>query len=195
MGDNNADKTVVLSVLSGNTEEYGEIVSKYKDIVFSSVYSMIKNYHTAEDIAQETFVEGYIKLESLGEPYNVGAWLLRIAKNKCYNYLTRSNVRFESELRDYIPDSKTFEPEEFFIAEYDKYTLERAVNKLPDLYKTVTLLYYFNNHSHKKIAGRLNIPIGTVKRRLYDARLKLKKEFDEMDIRRRIQSIDTIRVV
>jgi RNA polymerase sigma-70 factor (ECF subfamily) len=146
---------------------------------------MIKNYHTAEDIAQDTFIDGYIKIKSLCEPYNVGAWLVKIAKNKCYNYLTRSNLRFESELHDYIPNP-TSTPEDLLIDEYDRKIIGQALNKLPDLHKNIAVLYYFDNQSHKKISELLQIPIGTVKSRLYEARLKLKKELDNMDINEKV---------
>ena len=73
MCDGNADKTTVMLVLSGNREAYGDIVHKYKNVVFNAIYAIIKNYHTAEDLTQDTFIDGYIKLKSLGEPYNAGA--------------------------------------------------------------------------------------------------------------------------
>ena len=80
MREKNSDKSVVISVLSGKSEAYGDIIHKYKNIVFKSVYNIVKNYHTAEDLTQETFIDGYVKLKSLGEPYNAGAWLVKIAE-------------------------------------------------------------------------------------------------------------------
>lgn len=176
----NTDKATVILVLSGNSDAYGDIVQKYKNIVFKVIYAMIKDYHTAEDLTQDTFIDGYIKLKSLGEPYNVGAWLVKIAKNKCYNHITRSAVKFESELHDYIPDMRTSTPENYFIEQQERKSLIYAVKLLPELYRTVTELYYFNNLSQNAIAERLKIPIGTVSRRLHEARLKLKKELDNM---------------
>lgn len=176
-----ADKATVMLVLSGNGEAYGDIVHRYKDIVFNVIYAIVKNYHTAEDLTQDTFIDGYIKLKSLGEPYNVGAWLVKMAKNKCYNHLTRSPVKFENELHDFISDPRTSTPENFLIEQEERHTLRKTIQLLPDLHKTVTELYYFDNLSQNEIAELLKIPIGTVSRRLHDARLKLKKELDNMD--------------
>ena len=180
MYDGDTDKAVVMLVLSGNSEAYGDIVHKYKDMVFNAVCAMIKNYHTAEDLTQDTFIDGYIKLKSLGEPYNVGAWLVKIAKNKCYNHMTRSALRFESELHEYLPDDRINTPENFMMEQYDREKLKQAVNKLPELHKTVIELYYFENRPQNKIAELLRIPVGTVSRRLYDAKMKLRKELDIM---------------
>ena len=181
MENGNADKDTVMSVLSGNSDAYGDIVHRYKDILFKTIHAMIKNYHTAEDLTQDTFIDGYMNLKSLGEPYNVGAWLMKIAKNKCLNYLARSKSRHEGELDELMPDLMN-SPEDLFIAQQDRRALERALQNLPDLQKTVTVLYYFENRPQNKIAELLKIPVGTVKRRLHDARLKLKKELENMDI-------------
>ena len=175
------DVIAVKLVLSGNNEAYGDIVHRYKNVVFNVVYAIVKNYHTAEDITQETFIDGYIKLKSLEDPSKIGAWLVKMAKNKCYNHLTRSSARLDGELDDYIPDVRMSTPENFLIEQQERHGLRKAIQLLPDLYKTVTELYYFDNLSQNKIAERLNIPIGTVSRRLYDARVKLKKELGYMD--------------
>ena len=116
-----ADKTAVTAVLSGNSGAYGDIVHRYKDMIFGAVYAIIKNYHTAEDLTQDTFIDGYIKLKSLGEPYNVGAWLVKIAKNKSYNYLARSALKFESELHEYIQDTRACTPENFLIEQHERH--------------------------------------------------------------------------
>ncbi len=181
MYNDNDDEAIVTLVLSGNREAYGDIVHRYKNVVFNVIYAVIRNYHTAEDLTQDTFVDGYIHLKSLKEPCKIGAWLIKIAKNKCYNYMTRSALRYESELHEYIPDERMATPETFFIEQYDHELLKQAIHHLPELHKTVTELYYFNDFSQNKIAEFLKIPVGTVSRRLYDARLKLKKELNNMN--------------
>lgn len=178
---NDADKNTVMLVLSGNNLAYGDIVYRYKDIVFNVIYAIVKNYHTAEDLTQDTFIDGYLKLKSLEDPCKFGVWIIKIAKNKCYNHLTRSATRFESELHDFIPAPKTSAPENLLIEKHQRQTVQNAVRLLPELYKTVTELYYYDNFSQNEIARLLKIPVGTVSRRLYDARFKLKKELDKMD--------------
>ena len=181
MFDGNADKAAIMLVLSGNGEAYGDIVHRYKNFVFNIIYAIVKNYHTAEDLAQETFVDGYMKLKSVKDPCKFGAWLVKMAKNKCYNYHARSAEKFDNELHDYISGPITSTPEHFLIEREERLALKQAILRLPDLHKTVTELYYFDNLSQNEISKQLKIPLGTVSRRLYDARVKLKKELDNME--------------
>jgi RNA polymerase sigma-70 factor (ECF subfamily) len=174
---------IIPEILNGDTDLYREIVAEYKNKVFAVVYSMIRDYHTAEDLTQDVFIEGYIKLNSLADYDKLGTWLTKIAKNKCCNYLGREAVKHkrECELGEYIPDMLSQTPENYMIDQYETENVEKAVQKLPELQKTVIILFYFENYPQKKIAEALNIPEGTVKRRLYDARLNLKKELDRMN--------------
>ena len=181
MYDGDSDTLTVTAVLSGNSEAYGDIVHRYKNVVFGVIYAIVKNHHTAEDLTQDTFVDGYIKLKTLNEPSSIGAWLIKIAKNKCYNYMTRSALRFESELDEFIQDALMSSPENYVIDKQERTDLMNAVRRLPELYRTVIEMYYFKNYPQNKIAEVLNIPLGTVSRRLYYARTKLKKELDIME--------------
>ena len=154
---------------------------------------MIRDYHAAEDITQDVFIDGYIKLNSLSDYNKLGAWLAKIAKNKCCNYLSREAMKYkqERELDELIPDTRNFTPENYIIQKQEQENLAKAVDKLPDSQKTVIVLFYYENHSQKKIAEVLRIPEGTVKRRLYDARLNLKKELDRMS-ENKINNINNI---
>ncbi|MCL2774026.1 MAG: sigma-70 family RNA polymerase sigma factor [Oscillospiraceae bacterium] len=145
---------------------------------------MLRDYHAAEDITQDVFIDGYLKLNSLSDYDKIGGWLAKIAKNKCCNYLTREVLKYrrERELDDFIPDTRNQTPESYVINRYENENLERAVKKLPDSQKTATILFYFENCSQKKIAEILHISENAVKQRLYEARLKLKKELDNMSV-------------
>jgi len=169
-------KTTVQQVLSGNTDAYNHIVSHYKNAIFNTIFAIVKNYHTANDLTQDTFIEGYIKLSTLEDPEKISSWLTRIAKNKCYNYITRSAIKYEGQLHDYIPDTRVASPENLLIAQHEQHMVTRAISNLPDAQKIVTELYYFADLPQAEIAQLLQIPLGTVGRRLYDARAKLKKE-------------------
>jgi len=181
MFDGDADRAAVASVLAGDREAYNGIVHRYKDIVFGAVRAIVRNYHTAEDLTQETFTDGYIKLKSLEEPDKICAWLVRMAKNKCYNHHARSAARFETELHDYVVDQVAPAPEDFLIAQEEQTELRAAVGKLPELQRAVVEMYYFDDLPQNTIAKLLKIPVGTVGRRLHDAKLKLKKELGHMD--------------
>jgi RNA polymerase sigma factor (sigma-70 family) len=180
IADGENEKLVEL-VLAGNKDAYETIVQKYRDIVFAAVYSIVKNHHTAEDITQDTFFDGYLKINTLLDARKIGVWLIKIAKNKCYNYISRSDAsKREAELGKYIPAEPHTVPENHFMDEYERYVVGRIIQKLPDTHRNTTVMFYFKKYSQKKIAEVLNIPEGTVKRRLYDAKAKLKREFELM---------------
>ena len=183
--DNNENEKLVELVLSGDKDAYEIIVQKYRDVIFATVCSIVKNHHTAEDITQDTFLEGYLKINTLIDKKKIGVWLIKIARNKCYNYLNRSpESRREVELDEFLPDTQSnaelITPENHFFDKYDRYVIERVLKNLPDTHRNTTVMFYFKKYSRKKIAEVLNIPEGTVKRRLHDARVKLKREFELM---------------
>jgi len=170
------DEAIVLDVLFGNIEAYSEIVKRYKNKVFGICISVIGNYHIAEDITQETFIEGFLKLASLRDKSKIGPWLCRIAKNKSYNFLSRSPHLYEYELLEWLPDGGSSSPEQAVLKLDTQNSIAAALAKLPEKTRTAAILFYFRDYSQKKIAQILDIPEGTVKRRLHDAREKLKKE-------------------
>lgn len=75
------DERLVVMTLNGDTEAYSEIVNRYKNLVFNVTMSIVRNYHMAEDIAQESFIDGYLKLKSLTDKSKISSWLCRISKN------------------------------------------------------------------------------------------------------------------
>ena len=180
---NNRYESIIQAILNGDIDLYKEIVAEYKNDIFAVVYNMIRNYHTAEDLTQDVFIDAYIKLNSLADYNKLGAWLVQIAKNKCYNYLGREYLKHkrECEFEDYLPEVQGQTPEDYIVSKFDNENIEKAVKSLPDSLKTATTLFYFGNCSQKKIAEILNISENAVKSRLHDARLKLKKELDYMN--------------
>ena len=181
----NENVKLVELIRAGDKDTYEIIVQKYKNIIFSTVFTIVKNHHTAEDITQDTFLDGYLKINMLIDTRKIGVWLIKIAKNKCYNYLNRSTaLQREVELDEFIPDTQynaeLITPENHFFDKYDRYVLEEIIKNLPDTHRNTTVMFYFKKYSRKKIAEVLDIPEGTVKRRLHDARVKLKREFELM---------------
>jgi RNA polymerase sigma-70 factor (ECF subfamily) len=175
------DEAIVETVISGDSDAYSEIVKRYKNRIFSICLSIVGNYYSAEDITQETFVEGYLKLSSLKDKEKLYSWLCRIARNKSYNHLVRSPNLYEYELLESIPDADYNSPEQVALKHDMQNSVAAALGRLTEKTRTVAILFYFREYSQKKIAQLLDIPEGTVKRRLYDAREKLKKEIDFME--------------
>jgi DNA-directed RNA polymerase specialized sigma subunit, sigma24 homolog len=76
--------------LAGDTDAFGEIVRRYKQMVFGVAYGVLKDYHASEDCAQETFIDAYTALSTLRNPDGVSSWLWGIARRKALLALSRT---------------------------------------------------------------------------------------------------------
>ncbi|MBR5516071.1 MAG: sigma-70 family RNA polymerase sigma factor [Clostridia bacterium] len=160
--------------LLGNKESYSLIVSFYMQRLYSKAIYMLKDEESAKDIVQEVFIEAYIKLSSLREKEKIEAWFMQILRNKAINYIKRSRVIY-SELEDVIIRDD-FSPEALYIADEEMEKLKKEIASLSPVLRETAMLYFIDDMSMDMIAKRLGIPLGTVKRRIYDARQRLKKE-------------------
>lgn len=179
-----SDEVLIKRILENrDTDAYSEIVSRYKNAVFKICVSITGNYHTAEDISQETFIDGYMKLALLKEHDKLLPWLTKIARNKCYNYLTRSAHLRDCEIGECenIPDLFDNSPEMSVIQNDDNQRITQAISRLPDEIKTAVRLYYFQYKTVKQTAEILKVSERVIKYRLSEARKKLKKELDYMN--------------
>jgi len=88
-----ADKTLVQQTLSGDKRAFGELVDRYKGVVFGLALNRLKDFEEAKDVAQEAFIEAYLKLETLRELAKFSNWLYTIAANLCRMRLRQKGGR------------------------------------------------------------------------------------------------------
>jgi RNA polymerase sigma-70 factor (ECF subfamily) len=128
----------------------------------------------AEDLTQETFLRAQNKLRQLRQPEQVRAWLFSILRNAYLQRLRRSDleasVSLEAIEEPCEPDSEMPGP----LPEWDPGQVQKAVSELPEAYRTVLLLYYFEELTYREIAEVLAVPMGTVMSRLARARAYLR---------------------
>ncbi len=149
---------------------------------------MIENPQVTEDIVQETFIKAYNALASFNEEFAFSTWLFKIATNHCIDTLRKKKLRTYSldtpiqtkdgaVQRDYPDDS--YSPESFTIASEHTSIILDAVEDLPGKYKTVINMRHRDDKSYEEISETLEIPIGTVKARIFRAREILKRILKE----------------
>ncbi|MXY99061.1 MAG: sigma-70 family RNA polymerase sigma factor, partial [Gemmatimonadetes bacterium] len=151
---------------------FGEVVANYQDMAFGYALGLLGERHLAEDAAQEGFIAAWQHIESLREPDSFPAWLRRIIKWQCFRFKRRNNHRFV--------------PMEGDIEATDESPLDRAarrdmsekvrsaVETLPETLREVTVLRYIGDYSASEIANFMGLKAGTVRKRLFEARNKLK---------------------
>mgnify|MGYP000041105402 CR=1 FL=1 len=143
--------------------EFEEIVDKYYRDVYRFIFMMVKNRDDAEDITQETFLRVKRYLWTFRGKSSILTWIYRIATNEVKKFFKKVNK----------PNHfcKTLDVGE----ENSCDTLRSAMNKLSHDTYEILFLKYFKNMNEKEIAFIMNIPEGTVKSRLFNARKKLKE--------------------
>jgi len=172
---------VVRSARAGDDDAFAALVRAYQDIAVAYATSILRDYHLAQDAAQEAFVEAYRNLASLREPEAFAAWLRAIVFKQC-DRLTRRR-RHPSTGLDQALSVASPEPAPDALLETREIqaSVRAAVAQLSDAEQQVVLLYYMGDHSHAEVAAFLEITPNAVKTRLYAARRRLRAHMSEIE--------------
>lgn len=145
---------------------------------------MVHNRPEAEDIVQETFIKAFTALASFSEEYAFSTWLYKIAVNNCIDHFRKKKLQTVSldkplegkdgELKRDFPDKEPT-PEGEVLRQERHVLVREAIEKLPEHYRQVIVMRHQEERSYEEIAQILNIPLGTVKARIFRARELLKK--------------------
>ena len=148
-----------------------ELMNKYKNSIYAAAFSVCGNASDAEDVVQDTFFQYYMTHKEFDNEQHIRAWLLRVAINKAKN--TRSTFwrRNTLPLVEYI-ETLSFETPE-------TKELFEEVMRLPDKYRIVIHLFYYEDYSIKEIARILKASESNIKVRLSRGRAKLKEALKE----------------
>ena len=184
----NADSRLILKCQANDAAAFNEIVSRYKNKVFNFVNRMVHGAADAEDLTQEIFVRAYLSINSFQGRASLNTWLFRIATNICIDYnrkhsrlkglatsLQRDDQSEDGECELQIPDEK-FDPQRLALNRELGDQLQQAMNSLPEKHRAVVLLHDVEGLAYEEIAGIVDCPVGTVKSRLFNARMALRQK-------------------
>jgi RNA polymerase sigma-70 factor (ECF subfamily) len=169
---------------SGEEAAYTELVNRYQSQVYAVCLKMVRNPETARDLTQETFVKVFNALGTFDRSYTFSTWLYKIARNTCIDHFRRAKIETYSldapmRTRDGEMErefqSPIHTPERFLLLKERGRLILEAIDTLPDKYREVIHLRHTQELSYEDIARHLNVPLGTVKARLFRARELLKK--------------------
>jgi RNA polymerase sigma-70 factor (ECF subfamily) len=173
------DETLIESTMYGDNDAFNQLVLRYQRIVFSAAYSVLRNVHLAEDIAQDAFLAAWQKLNTLKEPDKFGPWVYHVASNKAKDYLKKHRESISLEHIEHTVTDNAYNPESLlFPGAYD--SLHEAIENLSEKLRIVIKLHYFDSSSIEEIARQLKISAGTVKWRLHEGREKIRKGMMQM---------------
>jgi RNA polymerase sigma-70 factor, ECF subfamily len=170
------DERMVELALSGDPEAFGEIVRRWERRIFALAFGMLGREEDARDATQETFLAAFRNLRNFRGEAKVSSWLHRIAVNQCITRQRRAKVRGETALEDEAEKNAAvfalpLEASPARTAENVERSraVRTAVSALPPDLRQVVVMKEFEELTFQEIADALEIPLSTVKSRLYTA--------------------------
>jgi RNA polymerase sigma-70 factor (ECF subfamily) len=188
---NLTDEQLVEAAIKENPDAFGEIVKRWERKIFALCFGMLSREEDARDATQETFISAYRNLPNFRGEAKVSSWLHRIAVNQCLTKKRRAKVRAESYLEDesegnelYFAAPGHLSPSRRIEQNERLKLVRQAVKSLPDDLREVIVMKEFNEMTFQEISESLEIPLSTVKSRLYTAlkQLRLKMERTPVEI-------------
>jgi len=167
------DEIIVERALSGDADAFGEIVRRWERRIFALTYGMLGREEDARDATQETFLAAFRNLRGFRGDAKVSSWLHRIAVNQCLTRQRRAKVRNEAALDDDEERANSFAaPVDYSparVAEGRQRTaaVRVALNSLPLELRQVVVMKEFEELTFREISEALDLPLSTVKSRLY----------------------------
>ena len=177
------DVQLIRRVLSGDDEAFNTLVRKYQKSVHALAWRKVGDFHFAEEIAQDAFLQAYRNLGTLRKPNQFAGWLYVIANRLSLRWIQRNQSAMQS-----LEDTSMGEIEK---SSYTRYVSEqreteaterryaivkRLLERLPESERTVVTLYYLGEMTVKEIGKFLGVSVNTIKSRLRRARKRLKND-------------------
>lgn len=156
-------KDLVLKAMKGDDESFGFLINSKKEDLYRIAYSYVHHQQDALDIVGDSVYKAYISIDKLKHPEYFNTWLVRIVINCSINFINKSKriLYLDNQTIDRFNDEQSNTLENI--------DLEEALQKLEPIYKTVIILRYSQDLKLKEIAEILELPLNTVKTRLYKA--------------------------
>jgi len=175
VSDRLIEQVLILRCQTGDKDAFAELIERYQAPLRYFISHLSSNNEVTEDIFQETWLTVIRRICSLKSTEAFPTWLYRIARNKVYQQI-RGKKKIH-EIDDNIAVKNDTE-EEMFSAE-DAAKIHRCLKKLQAEHKEVLMLRFLEQMSYNEMAEVINCGLGTVKSRIYYAKLALKKEMEK----------------
>jgi RNA polymerase sigma-70 factor (ECF subfamily) len=179
------EATLISEALAGNQKAYATLVEQHRAAIYHIVNKIVRNKDAANDLVQETFMKAFSSLAMYRSEYRFATWLYKIAANCSIDYLRKRRIHALSldrpvETKDgvvelEVPDY-SFHPGRDLERKEQRFSIEEAIKSLPDKYREVIVYRHQEDKTYDEIADLLDIPVGTVKARIFRARELLKKK-------------------
>lgn len=187
------DIALIREALENNNQQaYAELMENYRESLYLMMLKMVNNPYDAEDLTIEAFGKAFHNLSSYTNKNAFSTWLFKIASNNCIDFLRKKRlnlVMIDQTFENSDGDVTTFEikdemlnPEQRLCDKEKKTNMQNLVNRLKPHYRELVKLRYFDELSYEEIAVKMQLPLGTVKAKLFRAKYMLQKIMNHVDL-------------
>ena len=177
------DAQLIRRILSGDDDAFNTLVQRHQKGVHALAWRKVNDFHYAEEITQDTFLQAYKKLSTLKNPKQFAGWLYVIANRLCINWLQRHKPAMQSlevtpmeAIEESAYNHYTSEQRETDGMEHRYEIVQKLLSKLPESERTVMTLHYLGEMTAKEISKFLGVSVNTITNRLWRARKRLRED-------------------
>jgi RNA polymerase sigma-70 factor (ECF subfamily) len=183
VGSQDDESHLIRRLQQGNLKALGTLFTAHKDMVYRTALAITRDRRAAEDVLQECFVRLYTYAASVDTQRPLKPWLYRVTVNLSYDWSATKPAQPLDEVLEWLsglpgafpsPDGKAEQKETMGM-------VRQIIDELPQPHRAVIVLFYLENLSLEEISQVLELPLGTVKSRLYYARERLRKALKRRD--------------
>jgi RNA polymerase sigma-70 factor (ECF subfamily) len=182
------DAELVAAILKGEQESFSDLVKRYQGRLVNYLYRLLRSTQEAEDLAQEVFFKVYRALDRYDPRYKFSTWLFRVAQNAAIDQIRKRRLQLVSMDRQGA-DGADLGTWEFPSSDPSPYgdlrnrergeAIQVAIDGLPWDYRELIVLRHFGELSYDEIAQLKDMPLGTVKNKLFRGRQMMKEQLRE----------------
>jgi RNA polymerase sigma-70 factor (ECF subfamily) len=182
------DHRLIADCLKGETAAFGELVRRYQDRLFNTVFRLVDSAEDAQDVVQEAFLHAYQSLDRFKGDAQFFTWLYRIAVNSAISLKRKQravvSLHVDREGQGSVPEphdsSEYSRPHEALERADEERRIQAALNRLSPEHRAVLILKDLEDQKYETMAEILQVPIGTIRSRLHRARLELRDVLEKM---------------
>jgi RNA polymerase sigma-70 factor (ECF subfamily) len=182
------DSRLIADCLQGRTAAFGELVRRYQDRLYNTVFRLVDNAEDAQDVVQDAFLNAYQSLDSFKGDAQFFTWLYRIAVNTAISLKRKQRValtlkasRFSDEGTEPLDPSEVSRPEHALEQAERERRIQETLNRLSPEHRTVLILKDIEGQKYETMAEILQVPVGTIRSRLHRARMELRELLQQED--------------
>jgi RNA polymerase sigma factor (sigma-70 family) len=167
-------------IKNGDAVAFTGLVRQYQNLAFAYAFSILKDFHRAQDAAQEAFVVAYYHISQLQDPEAFPGWLKGIVRNHCHRQLRGKMRRWDSLEAVEEQTGNSPGPDQVLSRKEQNLVVIEAVQSLPERQREVISLFYIEENSQRDVAAFLEMSVSDVNNCLHAARKTLKRRMDSM---------------